>query len=65
LIDGAYLDDMNDNECSLRGSLNQNIIYFDEAVKESYSAYLKKKRTVQNVFCNDKMISVGIHNRNS
>jgi anaerobic ribonucleoside-triphosphate reductase activating protein len=63
LIDGAYIDDLNDNECALRGSLNQNIIYFDEAKKESYSEYLKKKREVQNVFYNEKMISVGIHNR--
>jgi anaerobic ribonucleoside-triphosphate reductase activating protein len=63
LIDGAYVDDLNDNECALRGSLNQNIIYFDETKKESYSAYLKKKRAVQNVFFNEKMISVGIHNR--
>jgi anaerobic ribonucleoside-triphosphate reductase activating protein len=63
LIDGVYVDDLNDNECALRGSLNQNIIYFDEVRKESYAAYLKKRRTIQNVFCNEKMISVGIHNR--
>ncbi|MDR0312491.1 MAG: radical SAM protein [Treponema sp.] len=63
LIDGAYIDDLNDNECALRGSLNQNIIYFDEAKKEPYSAYLKKKRKIQNAFYNEKMISVGIHNK--
>jgi len=63
LIDGAYIDDLNDNECVLRGSSNQNIIYFDEAKKELYSAYLKKGRSVQNMFYNEKMISVGIHNR--
>jgi len=63
LIDGAYMDDLNDNECALRGSSNQNIVYFDETKKELYSAYLKKGRAVQNVFYNGKMISVGIHNR--
>jgi len=63
LIDGAYIDDLNDNECALKGSTNQNIIFFDETKKELYSAYLKKGRAVQNVFCNEKMISVGIHNR--
>jgi anaerobic ribonucleoside-triphosphate reductase activating protein len=63
LIDGVYIDDLNDNECALRGSSNQNIIYFDETKKELYSAYFKKGRAVQNVFYNEKMISVGIHNR--
>jgi len=63
LIDGAYMDDLNDNECVLRGSSNQNINYFDETKRELYSAYTKKGRSVQNVFFNEKMISVGIHNR--
>jgi len=63
LIDGIYIDELNDNKCTLRGSSNQNIVYFDEAKKEMYSAYLKKGRTIQNVFYNEKMISVGIHNR--
>jgi len=63
LIDGTYIDELNDNECVLRGSSNQNIIYFDETKKELYFEYLKKGRTVQNVFYNEKMISVGIHNR--
>jgi anaerobic ribonucleoside-triphosphate reductase activating protein len=63
LIDGAYIDELNDNECVLRGSLNQNITFFDETKKELYSTYLKKGRTIQNVFYNEKMISVGIHNR--
>jgi len=63
LIDGAYIDDLNDNASALRGSTNQKIIYFDETKKEPYSAYLKKGRAVQNVFYNDKIISVGIHNR--
>ena len=63
LIDGAYIDDLNDNKCVLRGSSNQNIIYIDETKKELYSSYMKKGRTVQNVFINQKMISVGIHNR--
>jgi len=63
LIDGPYMDELNDNKCVLRGSANQNIIYFDETKKESYLAYLEKGRSVQNVFYNEKMISVGIHNK--
>ena len=63
LIDGNYIDGMNNNKCVLRGSSNQNVIYFDKNKKELYSAYINKGRTVQNVFYNDKIISVGIHNR--
>jgi anaerobic ribonucleoside-triphosphate reductase activating protein len=63
LIDGAYVNDLNDNGCTLRGSSNQIINYFDESKKELYSFYLKKGRTIQNVFYDGKMISVGIHNK--
>jgi anaerobic ribonucleoside-triphosphate reductase activating protein len=63
LIDGTYIDDLNDNECALRGSKNQNIHLFDESKRELYAEYLTKGRTVQNVFYNNKMMSVGIHNR--
>jgi len=63
LIDGSYIDELNDNKCALRGSSNQKVVFFDETKKEIYSAYLKKGRTIQNIFYNEKMISVGIHNR--
>ena len=65
LIDGAYLNENNDNECVLRGSSNQNIIYFNRTKTEVYANYLKMGRKVQNVFYNGKMVSVGIHNRDS
>ncbi len=64
LIDGPYIDELNDNNCVLRGSRNQNIIFFDESKKDIYESYLEKGRSVQNVFYNEKMISVGIHNNN-
>lgn len=63
LIDGAYIDDLNDNKCVLRGSTNQNLIFFDVAKKDLYLKYMEKGRAIQNVFYNEKMISVGIHNR--
>ena len=63
LIDGPYINDLNDGKCVLRGSANQNIIFFDERKKNKYTEYMEKGRTVQNVFYNNKMISVGIHNR--
>jgi len=63
LIDGVYRDELNDNNCALRGSTNQNIIFFDKTKKELYSKYMNQGRKVQNVFYNEKMISVGIHNK--
>jgi len=63
LIDGIYIDELNDNKCVLRGSSNQNIIFFDETKKDIYSLYMEKGRSVQNVFYNERMISVGIHNK--
>ena len=63
LIDGAYIDELNDNDCPLRGSLNQRIIFIDNRKKALYTDYMTNGRTIQNVFYNDTMISVGIHNR--
>ena len=62
LVDGVYINDLNDNKCVLRGSTNQNIIFFDETKKDKYFPYMEKGRAVQNIFYSEKMISVGIHN---
>lgn len=64
LIDGPYIDAFNDSKSALVGSTNQEVIYFDEAVKYRYQEYLKEGRKVQNVFMGKRLISVGIHNRN-
>lgn len=63
VIDGPYIDRLNDNQCVLRGSTNQNIIFFDDTVVQRYDEYLQEGRKIQNVFYSDKVISVGIHNR--
>lgn len=63
LIDGAYIEELNDKELSLRGSSNQNIICFDESRKSIYEAYLRKGRKIQNVYMGTRLISVGIHDR--
>lgn len=63
LIDGQYIEELNDNQCILRGSTNQNLIFFNEKHKETYDLYLTKGRKIQNVFYGNKLISVGIHNR--
>jgi anaerobic ribonucleoside-triphosphate reductase activating protein len=64
LIDGKYTDELNDDISPLIGSTNQTIHYFDTAVKPKYEEYMRLNgRTVQNVYYGDKLISVGIHNK--
>lgn len=63
LIDGPYIDEFNDDRCVLRGSTNQNIIYYDSTIKDKYEKYLLEGRKIQNIYYSDKMISVGIHDR--
>lgn len=63
LIDGPYIEELNDSKSSLRGSTNQQIYFFDEKMVEKYRPYLAQGRRMQNVFYQDKMISVGIPRR--
>lgn len=63
LIDGRYVDDKNDNKSALRGSVNQNIIFFDESVRKKYERYIRNGRQIQNVYYDKSLMSVGIHNK--
>lgn len=61
LIDGEYIEELNDNSF-LRGSSNQNIIILDEKKKDRYECYLQKETNkIQNFFVGDGTVSVGIH----
>ena len=61
LIDGEYIESLNDNSL-LRGSSNQNIIILDERKKDRYEDYLKRETNkIQNFFTADGAVSVGIH----
>lgn len=61
LIDGPYIEVRN-NDCPLRGSDNQRLIYHDETVELKYETYLKGyKNKIQNFRARDGVISVGIH----
>ena len=64
LIDGPYVDRLNDSACTLRGSTNQRLWYFDEKYRDRYERYLQEGRKIQNVYMGKRLISVGIHNRN-
>ena len=60
LIDGPYIEELNDNTNNIKGSLNQNIIYFDNSLKEKYKAYIKKERFMQEEQIQSILIGVGI-----
>lgn len=62
LIDGKYIEELNDNKCQLRGSTNQKLIFFNNKHRKIYEDYIKQKRIIQNVYYENKLISVGIHN---
>lgn len=63
LIDGEYVDTLNDNQVVLRGSSNQRIHYFNKEVQPHYETYLSEGRKIQNFIYDYKTVSVGIHNR--
>lgn len=63
LIDEPYLEELNLPDAVLRGSANQNIIYYKEEYKELYERYLTNGRKIQNVYMGSRLISVGIHDK--
>ena len=65
LIDGPYVETLNDNYSALRGSTNQRIHYLNPAAEAVYKPYLREGRKIQNYVYDYKTLSVGIHNRNS
>ena len=61
LIDGPYIEQRNNN-CPLRGSDNQRLIYCDTRFNEKYTTYLTNyTNQIQNFRARDGVISVGIH----
>jgi anaerobic ribonucleoside-triphosphate reductase activating protein len=63
LIDGPYIHEKNISGLSLRGSSNQNMIFFDYSKREVYEAYSKKGRQLQNIYLGEQWITVGIMDR--
>lgn len=62
LIDGRYIEELNDGQSGLRGSSNQKIHILNKTIKEKYNDYIKEGRQIQNFIYDYKTISVGIHN---
>lgn len=63
LIDGPYVENLNTEDSVLRGSSNQNILFFDDRIKQKYTEYLSQGRKVQNVLLGNELITVGIMDR--
>lgn len=61
LIDGEYIEELNDNSL-LRGSSNQKVHILDKTKADKYNTYFKtESNKVQNFFTSDGVVSVGIH----
>lgn len=63
LIDGRYVEALNEDGLALRGSSNQKVNFFNPDMRASYEEYASHGRTVQNVVFEGRAMSVGIHNR--
>lgn len=63
LIDGRYEEEKNIPNLVLRGSENQNIYYRNSEMAGRYTEYLQQGRKLQHIYCNDYMLSIGIHDR--
>lgn len=61
LIDGEYVEELNDNSL-LRGSSNQKIHILQDKHREKYEKYLKTATNqIQNFNTGEGIVSVGIH----
>ena len=63
LIDGEYVEELDDDKCSLRGSTNQKIIILNEKYGEKYHKYLETGRTQQILDLGSYVLGVGIPNK--
>jgi anaerobic ribonucleoside-triphosphate reductase activating protein len=63
LIDGRYIEALNDSYTPLRGSTNQIIHYIDQSVRVKYELYLEKGRSINNFTYGNNLITVGIINK--
>ena len=62
LIDGKYIAELNNN-CTMKGSENQQIHIFNNKYRKAYEEYLSQENRIQNFTIGNSVISVGIHKR--
>lgn len=63
LIDGKYIDELNHEDCVLRGSHNQEIHFFKEKLAPVYAEYMKRGRILESFVHNQDTIVTGIFNK--
>lgn len=63
LIDGPYIEALNDGACALRGSTNQRVIVLNPMLETLYHGEMQKPRSVQNAVFDGRALSIGIHGR--
>lgn len=63
LIDGKYIEELNFNDCVLRGSSNQKIHFIKKDLAPVYAEYMKQGRILENFVHNQDMIVTGIFNK--
>ena len=63
LIDGPYIDALNDDTNNIKGSSNQNIYYFNKDLIPLYSSYIKEEREVQEFIIRYISLGIGIPTR--
>lgn len=62
LIDGEYVEYLNDEKSNIKGSINQKIYFFDQRLKEKYLNYIKDERIMETYIIQNIKIGVGIPN---
>jgi hypothetical protein len=60
LLDGPYVEQLNDGKAALRGSTNQRLHFFNPRVRPRYEPYLAQGREIHNLLVNDRLHSIGI-----
>lgn len=63
LIDGKYIDELNFNNCVLRGSANQKIHFINKELVPLYAEYMKRGRILESFVHNQDTIITGIFNK--
>lgn len=60
LVDGRYVEQLNNGHDALRGSSNQTIWFLSPEKEEAYRAYINQGRTIETFIHANHVVSVGI-----
>ncbi len=63
LVDGRYVDELNNSISALRGSTNQNIIFLQDKHRKRYEDYISDGRKIEYRLSGNSALLIGILNR--